>query len=239
MSAAPIFNDETVLARMRQAAALVPGSRVLDVGCGPGIVAESLSGEAGEVVGCDLTPEMLNKARERCQVAGLSNVSFVAGRAESLPFEDGSFDAIVSRSAVHHLPEPLPALQEMARVVRRGGRVVTVDVTSADLAADAALHNALEVLRDPSHARMLSRDELHAALARAGLGFESCTEWINHREFGEWLKITSAPERSGPLKVIMSALANHGAGAGIDLRLEDGKLLFEHHAALTVAVKPG
>jgi hypothetical protein len=84
---------------------------------------------------------------------------------------------------------------------------------------------------------MLSISELHVALAGAGLKIETCVPWTNHREFGEWMKITNAPERTGPLRVVMSALARSGARAGIDLREQDGRLRFEHHAALTVAVK--
>jgi SAM-dependent methyltransferase len=237
MAGAALFNDEGVLARIREAARLTISSRVLDVACGPGIVVEALARAAGQVVGCDITPEMLEKARERCASAGLTNVQCVPGRAEALPFEDASFDVVVSRSAVHHFVDPVAALREMARVVQRGGRVVTVDVMSAESPDDAALHNALETLRDPSHVRMLPRSELHQALALAGLTVEDCLEWTNHREFEEWLKIASAPERVKPLKVVMSALARSGAMTGIGLRLEGERILFEHRAALTVAVK--
>ncbi len=142
-----------------------------------------------------------------------------------------------TRRNVNLTPKIRLALREMARVVRRSGRVITVDVMSAEAPEDSALHNALETLRDPSHVRMLPKSELHRLLAQAGLAVESCVEWTNHREFDEWLKIVSAPERVRPLKVVMSALARGGATAGIGLRLEGEKILFEHTAALTVAVK--
>jgi ubiquinone/menaquinone biosynthesis C-methylase UbiE len=237
MSKAALFNDAAVLERMREAAQLTKRSRVLDVACGPGIVVEVLAKSAGEVVGCDITPEMLAKAGQRCAAAGLTNVRFAPGRAEALPFEDASFDVVVSRSALHHFPDVPAALSEMARVVRTGGRVVTVDVMSSENTTEAALHNALEILRDPSHVRMLPGSELHRELENAGLTVESCTQWTNQRQFEEWLKITNAPERVGPLKIVMTALAAKRATAGIGLRLEDGKILFEHNAALTVAVK--
>ncbi len=237
MAKAALFNDERVLARIREAAQLTNSSRVLDVACGPGIVVEALARGAGEVVGCDVTPEMIAKARARCASAGLTNVSFTPGRAEALPFDDASFDVAVSRSAMHHFADPAAALREMARVVRRGGRVITVDVMSAESAEESALHNALETLRDPSHVRMLPKSELQRALAQAGLTVKSCVEWTNHREFDEWLKITNAPERVRPLRVVMSALARCGATAGIGLRLGGEIILFEHRAALTVAVK--
>jgi hypothetical protein len=125
----------------------------------------------------------------------------------------------------------------MARVVKPGGRVITVDVQSSESPEEASLHNALEILRDPSHVRMLPRSELHRAITAAGLTIEEAISWTNHREFSEWMRIAAAPERVGPLEVVMTALARSGAGAGIGLRLEDGKLRFEHTAALTVAVK--
>jgi hypothetical protein len=125
----------------------------------------------------------------------------------------------------------------MARVVKSGGRVITVDVQSAEAPEESALHNALEILRDPSHVRMLPRSELHRSLAQAGLAIEEAIRWANHREFSEWMKITAAPERIAPLEVVMTALAERGAAAGIGLRLEDGKLRFEHMAALTVATR--
>ena len=210
---------------------------MLDVACGPGIVVEALARLAGEVVGCDITPAMLEKARERCDRAGLANMLFTPGRAEALPFEEASFDVVVSRSAVHHFQDPTAAFREMARVVKRAGRIITVDVQSAEVPEEAALHNALEILRDPSHVRMLPKSELHRSLADVGLEIEEAITWTNHREFSEWMKITAAPERIAPLDVVMTALARSGASAGIGLRLEGGKLRFEHTAALTVAVK--
>jgi len=237
MANAALFNDAGVIARICEAARLTGSCRVLDVACGPGIVVEALARAAGEVIGCDITPEMLEKTRKRCASAGLTNVRCVPGRAEALPFDDASFDVVVSRSAVHHFMDPGAALHEMARVVKRGGRVIAVDVMSAESREDATLHNALETLRDPSHVRMLPKSELHEAITQSGLVVENCLEWTNNREFDEWMQIASAPERVGPLKVVMSALARSGEMAGIRLRLEGEKLLFEHRAALTVALK--
>jgi ubiquinone/menaquinone biosynthesis C-methylase UbiE len=234
-----VFNDAAVLERIRQAARLDRHSRALDVACGPGIVVEALARDAGAVVGCDITPEMLAKAEQRSASAALSNVRFVPGRAEALPFEDAEFDVVVSRSALHHFLDPAATIREMARVIKPGGRMVTVDVMASEDAAEAALHNALEILRDPSHVRMLPRSELQKHLENAGLRIESCATWVNHREVGEWLKITNAPERMGPLKVVMSELATRGASAGIDLRVDGGRILFEHKAGLTLAVKEG
>ena len=237
MAQAALFNDAAILERIRQAARLDKRSRALDVACGPGIIVAALAPDAREVVGCDITPEMLAKAEQRCTAAQLSNVRFVPGRAEALPFGDAEFDVVVSRSALHHFLDPAVTIREMARVLKPGGRMVTVDVMASEDPAEAALHNALEILRDPSHVRMLARTELQKHLQDAGLRVESCTPYVNHREAGEWLRITNAPERVGPLKVVMAALAKRGASAGINLRTDGAKILFEHSPALTIAIK--
>ena len=237
LSQGAVFNDAVILDRIRQAAQLGDHSRALDVACGPGIVVEALARGGASVVGCDITPEMLAKAEHRCAAAGLKNVRFVPGRAEALPFADAEFDVVVSRSALHHFLDPAGTILEMARVLKPGGRMVTVDVMASEDEAEAALHNALEILRDPSHVRMLPRSELQKHLENAGLRVESCTTWVNHREAGEWMKITNAPERIGPLKVVMSELAKRGATAGVDLRMEGARILFEHNAGLTLAIK--
>jgi ubiquinone/menaquinone biosynthesis C-methylase UbiE len=237
MSTAALFNNAGVLARMSEAARLTAHTRVLDVACGPGIVAEALARDAGEVVACDITPAMVARAAHRCVAAGFTNVRCALGRAEELPFEDASFDVVVSRSAFHHFPDPAAALREMARVCRAGGRIIIVDVIASEQAEDAALHNALETLRDPSHVRMLPKSELHTEVERAGLVVEQCVEWINKREFEEWLAITNAPERARPLRVVMTELAQRGVAAGIGLRYDSGTIRFDHTSALVVAVK--
>jgi ubiquinone/menaquinone biosynthesis C-methylase UbiE len=237
MDSARFFNDADILARIREAAALTRQSRALDVACGPGIVAEALAHDAGEVVACDITPEMLARASRRFAKASLTNVRCVLGKAEKLPFDDGSFDAVLNRSALHHFPRPGVALSEMARVLRASGRVIIVDVMSSEDAEESALHNALETLRDPSHIRMLAKSELLAHLQSAGLEAKSIVEWTNQRELDEWLNITNAPERAGPLRAIMTGLAKAGVRAGINLRLEGDKLRFEHHPLLVVAQK--
>jgi len=100
-------------------------SLVLDVGCGTGYTTETVLKrlEKGEVVGIDLTPEQLKKAKIRLG-SEKARLFLSRGDAEDLPFKDGSFDTIVSVGALEYFPHPKRALREMARVVKAGGRVV-------------------------------------------------------------------------------------------------------------------
>ncbi len=237
IDSATFFTDAGILKRIREAAALTRSTRALDVACGPGIVAEALAQDAGEVIACDITPEMLSRASRRFARAGLANVRCVPGKAEALPFDDDSFDVVFTRSSLHHFPAPALALREMVRVLRASGRAIIMDVTSSEDPEESALHNALEMLRDPSHVRMLPKSELLAHIQAAGLEVKTITGWTNHQELAAWLKIANAPERDGTLRTIMTALAKAGVRAGINLRLEDDKLLFDHHPLLVVAEK--
>ena len=97
--------------------------RLIDVACGPGVVTAALAPNAASVVAFDATEQMLEKAKARCARAGLSNVEFRSGDAESLPFPDGSFDAVMSTFGVMFTANQDKAAIELARVCKPGGRI--------------------------------------------------------------------------------------------------------------------
>ncbi len=117
-----------VATHLVELAELAPGMRALDVGTGTGIVAlcaAARMGPLGKVTGVDLSDGMLEVARQNARGRGLADrVEFRKMDAESLDCKDGSFDAVVSLFALRHFPHPETALQEMHRVLRRGGRLV-------------------------------------------------------------------------------------------------------------------
>jgi len=104
---------------------------ILDVGTGPGIVANLLAGLGHNVIGIDSSGDMLKRAAEN-SAALYHSLDLVRGDAENLPFEDASFDAVVNRYVLWSLPDPERALSEWRRVLRRGGRVAIVDGTWYD-----------------------------------------------------------------------------------------------------------
>jgi SAM-dependent methyltransferase len=119
-----------------EASGIGPGMRVLDLGTGPGHVAAAVAGlvgPSGEVVGVDIDPRMLEVARAR--TSDLSNVRFVEGDVTRWR-EDGSFDAVVGRLILFHVPDPVGVLRHHRRAVRSGGRVVMVDYDLGGLRAE-------------------------------------------------------------------------------------------------------
>lgn len=109
-------------ARIADAAQLAPGDRVLDIACGTGVLAREIAsrlGPAGKVTGLDPNLGMLTVAREAAP-----EIDWREGVAESLPFENASFDTVVSQFGLQFFSNPEQALREMARVLRPGGRLV-------------------------------------------------------------------------------------------------------------------
>jgi ubiquinone/menaquinone biosynthesis C-methylase UbiE len=237
-AAATAITDEELTRRFSEAIGRNGAGEILDVACGPGIVSAALAKAARAVVAFDLTPEMLAKARDRCGQAGLTNVTFQEGSATDLPFAPESFDGVVTRLAIHHFGDPGRAFAEMFRVLRPGGTLVVADVVSAEDADAAALQNAIEVLRDPSHVRMLPRSELVALIERAGFHIGQESTWDKTREFEEWMGIVNDPERVAPLRIVVRALARVGESAGMGLSLADGKIVFFHRWCMIAATKP-
>jgi SAM-dependent methyltransferase len=110
---------------------LRPGERVVDVGSGAGLdslIAARMVGPGGQVIGVDMTPAMLARARVAAAEAGLSNVEFREGYAESLPVPDGWADVVISNGVLNLLPDKAGALTEMARVLKPNGRLQIADI---------------------------------------------------------------------------------------------------------------
>jgi arsenite methyltransferase len=108
------------------------GERVLDLGSGAGtdsLVAAQMVGEQGRVIGVDMTPVMLAKARAAAAAMGLSNVDFIEGEAEHLPFPDESFDVVISNGVIDLIPDKDAVFSELSRVLVPGGRMQIADVT--------------------------------------------------------------------------------------------------------------
>lgn len=111
--------------------AIAPGAHVLDVGSGAGIdslIAAKMVKEEGRVIGVDMTPAMLEKARQSAAEAGMEQVEFRDGYAEELPVPDGWADVVISNGVLNLMPDKLKALQEMARVLNPGGALQIGDI---------------------------------------------------------------------------------------------------------------
>jgi arsenite methyltransferase len=110
---------------------LITGERVVDVGCGAGIdslIAAKKVGPEGRVIGVDMTPAMLEKARQAANETGLANVEFREGYAEALPVGEGWADVVISNGVLNLMPDKAAVLEEMSRVLKPGGWLQIGDI---------------------------------------------------------------------------------------------------------------
>jgi arsenite methyltransferase len=123
---------------------LKSGERVVDVGCGAGIdslIAAKMIGPTGEVVGIDMTPAMVEKARASAAAIDASNVQFHQGLAERIPVPDGWADVIISNGVLNLFPDKFAALEEMARALKPGGRLQIGDILVEKAVGDSGKRN--------------------------------------------------------------------------------------------------
>jgi arsenite methyltransferase len=112
-------------------AGIAPGDTVVDLGSGAGndvFVARRIVGDAGRVIGIDMTPEMIDKARRNNEKLGYANVEFRAGDIEALPVEDVSTDVVVSNCVLNLVPDKRKAFAEILRILRPGGHFCISDI---------------------------------------------------------------------------------------------------------------
>ena len=112
---------------------LQPGERVIDIGAGAGfdtLIAADQVGSAGQVVGIDMTPEMLTKSRQTAEALGFAHVEFREGLAEAIPVEDGWADAVISNGVINLCADKKAVFEEVSRVLKPGGWLQFADIAN-------------------------------------------------------------------------------------------------------------
>lgn len=213
---APVQSDPALLGRIVEFAAVPPGGRILDAGCGPGLVAEAFLSAGHRVHGVDLSGEMVRRARERCARFG-DRARFEQGSVLELA-PDAAFDASVSRFVVHHTPDPERFLAAQLAHVRPGGVLVVADHTTDPSPEAARWHREIEVGRDRSHARSLTPGQLVDLFARLGLAELRLSEVPFEIDFDDWFD-RGTPGRP---KEEVRAMLLSGRARGFDPRVLDG-----------------
>lgn len=171
----------------------------LDVATAAGHTAFAFAPHVSTVTATDLTPEMVELCAERAVELGHTNVTTKLADAESLPFEDASFDLVTCRIAPHHFPNPAKFVSEVARVLVPGGTLALVDniVPNDDLAV-AQFYNDWERRRDPSHVRCLSMAEWTSLIGDAGLVVRVAETAPKRMGYQMWVDNMDVPQADRP-----------------------------------------
>ena len=212
------------------------GDLALDVATGTGNTAFALAPHVRRVVGLDLTRPMLDEARRIAAERGVTNVDWVIGDAEHLPFADETFDVYTVRAAPHHFHDVDGFLDEAFRVLKPGRDAAFVDCAPPLPARD--LLQEVEVRRDPAHVLSLTVEEWQAKLGRAGFEVESAQARELDWNYEEWMDNQNVNRelRDELAQVIESAQGE--ARAQLHPERRDGKLWHAYWHCLIRAHKP-
>jgi len=198
--------------------------RVLDIATGGGHTALAFAGFTPALIAADLTLPMLEAARGFIRGKGAANVAFVASDVEALPFRDASFGVVTCRIAAHHFPAILPALKEVARVLKPGGSFLLQDILGHDDRELAAFILEVEKRRDPSHVRSLPQREWAAFLKAAGMTVIDEGMVSKVRNWEEWTgRMRMSPEAKADLeRFVLAAPAR--CREAFRFRIERGRI---------------
>lgn len=168
---------------------------LLDIATGGGHVANALAPHFEKVTAVDLTAEMLKKAEQFIVSNGRSNVTFILGDAEALPFHDESFNVVACRIAAHHFPDVDRFVSEVFRVLKTGGLFVLVDNVAPEKAEYDEFYNVIEKKRDQSHIRAHKKSEWISMVEMAGLSINNMSVFEKNFLFENWCTMMNLPAK--------------------------------------------
>ena len=211
--------------------------QLLEVAAGTCVCGRALAPYCNHVTCLDLTPAMLETGRSEAEKQGITNISYVTGVAEELPFLDNSFDLVISRLAFHHFVNPQVIFAEQARVLKKNGRLVLWDMVPANLALREEI-DRIETLRDPSHTREMSKEEMQKLYADTGLTLTLQEELEIPVSLEGWMELTKTPEEvRNEIRTMMEKdLSGEITTGFMPYRTEEG-IFFHHHWVLNIGTR--
>jgi len=225
------------LTEMIRLASPFPQALALDLATGTGFAAHAIAPRCRRVIGLDLTLGMVLQARRLAGERGVANVQFCLGDVEAVPFSDSTFDLVTCRLAAHHFPDLPGAISEMARVVKRGGRVVLDDTCAPEVPELAALMNEWEMRRDPSHVADHPPSRLRALLEGLGLAVEAATTSHIPQEFDDWVRRSGIPAQEAAALRTSFLTAPAEARTAFRIETKDGEVHFAWPEIILLGIK--
>ena len=224
------------LVRLGERLSAFPQAHVLDLGCGAGHASFTAAQQVAHVTAYDLSSQMLEVVAEAAKAKGLGNIDTRQGYAESLPFDDASFEVVISRYSAHHWHDVGQALREVKRVLKPGGVMIIMDVMSPGHPVRDIWLQTVEALRDTSHVRNYSSGEWLALANDAGLVINHLSTDRLPLEFSSWVARMRTPE------ALVAAIRLYQDSASAEVKAyfalqDDGSftsdtIMFEAHKAV-------
>lgn len=208
----------------------------LEVAAGTCICGRALAPYVKDVICLDLTEEMLKQGKELAAKNHIQNISFVTGNAIKLPYDDGSFDLVITRLSLHHFTEPQKLFGEMQRVLKSGGKLVVWDMEAAAEEL-REIDDAIEKMRDDFHTRILSREEF-VMLYQDEFDLQVKETTLVPVNLQSWMELTDTSVNiQKHIAELMTDDINGGVKTGFEPYWKDGQIWFDHRWLLLIGVK--
>jgi SAM-dependent methyltransferase len=200
---APVQSDPAALARLVRESRFPPGSRILDAGCGPGLVSQALLAAGQAIVGVDLSSEMIERARRRCSAFGDRATFHQVSLFDPLVDCQGLFDGAISRYVLHHVPDPAGFIRRQADLLSPGGILVLSDHQTDPDPERSLHHERLERARDRTHTSNLTGGRILDLFAAAGFVDLSLVEESFTLDFDEWFDRGTPGEPKAAVRALL------------------------------------
>lgn len=216
-----------------------PDEDALDVMAGSGAFAIRLAPLVARLVAVDPSPQMLEQIEMARLQANIANLQVRWAVADRLPFPGESFDVITCALGLHHVADAALALREMARVCRRGGRILLYEIIGDADPVKRATQNVIERRRDPTHQALATADLLRTTAIACSLEIAYEEEKEVEQRLGDWLALANADEATVEAVTDMLDAAAEGDAAGLRVhRDRDGDLSFRQRRLTLLLRKP-
>jgi SAM-dependent methyltransferase len=205
-----------------------PGQTAVEVGAGTGHFISAFSELAGLTVAVDLTQRMLQRARR-----DHPELALIAADGSRLPLASRSVDLVATAQALHHIWNPVDVLKECRRVCSEDGHVLVLDSVATEHLEEAEMMNALDRLRDPSHAAFRSPSTMKVIVQAAGLEIVDEHLSVGRQRLSEWMWPGEFPE--GRIEQVGEFIAKHGGETGMEFEREGDDWSFTRRRLMLLA----
>lgn len=237
-SPAMSFSKQEYLQETLKAVGANKTDLALEVAAGTCACGRALADQVQHVVCLDLTPAMLAEGKKEAERQGKTNMTFLLGNAMELPFLPDSFDLVISRLAFHHFPDVRRPMQEMARVLKPGGKLVLIDMEAAEEYLRQT-EDEIETLRDASHVKNLSREEMLHLFEEEKIEVEQCTSTKIPVSLDAWMQLTKTPQNvQSEIQKRMREELEGGAKTGFSPYQAGGSIRFDQRWLFLLGRKP-
>ena len=208
----------------------------LEVAAGTCICGRALAPFVKDITCLDLTEEMLAQGKKLAGESQINNIYFRTGNAEELPYESETFDLVVTRLSFHHFDNPENPFSEMKRVLKKGGKLVVWDMEAVEESL-REIDDKIENMRDPSHTKILSREEFEE-MFKEDFVLQCEETTLVPVNLKSWMELTGTPEDvQKSITDLMEAELAGGSKTGFSPYIKDSQIMFDHRWLLLIAIK--